>query len=188
MMPPIGRGLVDKEGAALVGQWIDRIPSDEELEQRAINPMEAYRESLVDGNSKRGKELFCSKLQCITCHTTDELKRGTIGPNLADVGARESREYLLESVVSPSKKIVEGYETTILTPKNGMILSGTLVFEDSYEVTLATLDGESITVRKEDLKSLRQSTLSMMPSMANLLTIEEARDLVEYLSSLKGIR
>jgi len=188
MMPPIGRGLVDKEGATLVSQWIDQIPSDEELEHRALNPMEAYRESLAGGNAKQGKKLFSSKLQCITCHITDESKSGTIGPSLADVGARESREYLLESIVSPSKKIVEGYKTTILTLKNGMILSGTLVSEDSYEVTLATPDGESITVRKEDLKSLRQSTLSMMPSMANLLTIEEARDLVEYLSSLKGIR
>ena len=188
MMPPIGRGLVDKEGTTLVSQWIDQIPSDEELEQRALNPMETYRESLAGGNAKRGKELFSSKLQCIACHITDESKSGTIGPNLADVGSRENREYLLESIVSPSKKIAAGYETTILTSKNGMIFSGTLVSEDSYEVTLAAPDGESVTVRKEDLKSRRQSRLSMMPSMANLLTIEEARDLVEYLSSLKGIR
>ena len=104
------------------------------------------------------------------------------------MGSRESREYLLESIVSPSRTIAAGYETTILTSKNGMIFYGTLVSEDSYEVTLAAPDGESVTVRKEDLKFRRQSRLSMMPSMANLLTIEEARDLVEYLNSLKGIR
>ncbi|MDP7674744.1 MAG: c-type cytochrome [Dehalococcoidia bacterium] len=185
MMPPVGRKGVDEEGANLISQWISQIPSDQELALRALNPIETYQASLSGGNAERGKSLFYSKLKCITCHVIDGPTGGTFGPDLAGVGSRHSREYLLESIVSPSAKIVAGYETILLSPTNGPTISGILVSEDRYQVVLVTsANGESITLRQDEIKSRRRSHLSIMPPMANLLTIEEAGDLVAYLASL----
>ncbi|MFO0932679.1 MAG: c-type cytochrome [Planctomycetota bacterium] len=50
---------------------------------------------------KRGRELF-EKYACVGCHTVRGVSRGTLGPDLTDVGNRWPLAYLRESILVPT--------------------------------------------------------------------------------------
>src|SRR5205807_8556898 len=62
------------------------------------------------GNAVRGKQLLASSitgdLQCLKCHTIRGVG-GNVGPDLSVIGKKASRENLFESILIPSKAIVE---------------------------------------------------------------------------------
>ncbi len=47
----------------------------------------------------RGKQLF-QQNKCIECHTING-KGGAVGPNLSNVGARRSRDYIIQQIKDP---------------------------------------------------------------------------------------
>jgi quinoprotein glucose dehydrogenase len=188
MMPTVGRGLVDEEGAALVEEWIGQMRVDEQLARRALNPVEAYREALAGGDASRGRELFYfSSAKCSSCHRADRPDGGEVGPSLADVGSRTQREYLLESIVSPSAKIVEKYAAAIIEHEEGQIYTGIIASEDANELVLKAADATQIKLLKSGIANRAVSPVSIMPSMANILSVQDVADLVEFLSSQKAV-
>lgn len=52
----------------------------------------------------RGRQLYVEKV-CWSCHTIEGVSAGKIGPDLSDVGARFSMDYLRESIVHPEANI-----------------------------------------------------------------------------------
>jgi len=183
MMPPQGRTTVDHRGVELIRQWITEMEVDEALAEAALNPMKAYQDAINGGDPKIGEEIFHKRQKCITCHTVGD-KGGTVGPNLSDVGKRHKRDYLLESIVLPSAKIVKGYETQVLVLTDGRIVTGTVQLEDEYEVVIA--DAEKQTkVLKEDIDERESSDVSTMPTLANVLTVDDVRNLIAYLKTLQ---
>ncbi len=186
MMPTVGRSLIDEAGAALIEQWIAEMSVDTELAERALNPVAAYAAALSGGDAGRGRDVFYTKIKCHNCHTADSPEGGQVGPSLAGIGSREKPEYLLESIVAPSAKIAEKYQTIMVLLDTGMTVSGVLHREDSYELVLNQLDGKQVSVSKEEIDDHFPIETSIMPTVANLLTVEEVGDLVAYLSSLKA--
>lgn len=183
MMPPLGRSTTDPVGIALVREWITEMPEDKALAEAALNPMRAYRDAILPGNAERGKTIFHEVQKCITCHRVGN-EGGKVGPNLSDVGKRTTREYLLESVVVPSEKIVKGFETEIIITKDGRVVTGVIQSEDEYEIAIA--DARSSTkIQKSEIDEREESTVSTMPTLANLLTVEDVRDVVSYLVTLQ---
>jgi quinoprotein glucose dehydrogenase len=70
---------------------------------------------------------------------------------LADVGAKHTREYLLEAVVRPNAKIAAGFDSVVLTRKSGGTLSGILARETSDTITLRQPNGTTSDVTKSDI-------------------------------------
>ena len=101
-----------------------------------------------------------------------------------DIGKRQSREYLLESIVNPNAKIATGFETVIVTLKDGTIQAGILKAETATELTLTPPSGAPVKLKKAEVQK-RESGPSGMPPLSAVLTRREIRDLVEYLASLK---
>ena len=62
-----------------------------------------------DGNTKAGEQLFRSQ-SCVNCHTFANGQKPK-GPHLVDIGKRYSKKELIESIVEPSKKIAQGFDT-----------------------------------------------------------------------------
>jgi quinoprotein glucose dehydrogenase len=94
------------------------------------DPLAPFRVTLEGGDKERGRRIFetHATLPCIRCHRAGA-EGGDAGPNLAGVGAKYSREYLLESVVKPNAKIAPGYDTVVVTLKSGSVVAGIVAKE-----------------------------------------------------------
>ena len=101
------------------------------------DPLSPYRETLAGGNARRGRQIFLSKAEvsCLRCHKYTMFGGrsvgGEVGPDLTGVGSRQTREYLLESIVSPDQKIAQGFESVVLATSDGKVVTGVLKGEDA---------------------------------------------------------
>jgi uncharacterized repeat protein (TIGR03806 family) len=184
MMPPLGRTTVHHAGVELIRRWITEMEVDEALAEAARNPMKAYRDAGDGtGNAGLGREIFHKGQKCITCHRVGD-EGGNVGPNLSDVGKRTKRDYLLESIVMPSAKIVKGFETLAIVDLDGRIVTGTVQSEDEYEIVIADAKNQT-RIKKEDIDERIVSDVSTMPTLANLLSVDDVRNLIAYLETLQ---
>ena len=149
------------------------------------DPLADFRQSLAGGNAAEGRRIFMEKAEasCIRCHKVKN-DGAEVGPNLTDVGKRQTREYLLESIVNPNAKIAAGFETVIVTARDGAIHAGILKSETRDTLILMPPTGTALKLNKAEIQK-RESGPSGMPPLGAVLTRRELRDLVEYLTSLK---
>jgi uncharacterized repeat protein (TIGR03806 family) len=184
MMPPLGRSTVHHAGVELIRQWITEMEVDEALAEAARNPMKAYKEAADGkGSAEIGREIFHKRQKCITCHRVGN-EGGTVGPNLSDVGKRTRRDYLLESIVVPGVKIVKGFETLAIVLIDGRVVTGTVQFEDESEIVIADAKNQT-RIQKDNIDERIESDVSTMPTLANLLSVDDVRHLIAYLETLQ---
>ena len=125
----------------------------------------------------RGRALFAKT--CGQCHQLYGVG-GKVGPDITGSN-RADLDYLLHNILDPNAEIPNDYRTWNLDTNDDRSISGVLLRQDAQGVTLAT-PGETLTVVRADIRSLRHSELSMMPEgLLQALTNEEVRDLVAYL-------
>lgn len=141
-----------------------------------------------EGDAKNGKRIFndANGAGCIKCHKVEN-KGGDVGPALDGVGGKYPRDFLVESILYPSKQILDGYQQTVIKRKsNGNIEQGVLKLESDTEVVLADAAAQRITIKKDDIASRKLSNVSVMPEgLQTALKPEEFADLVAYLETLK---
>ena len=150
------------------------------------DPLAPYRVALAGGDRTRGERIFRNQptLACIRCHRAGA-DGGDAGPNLAGVGAKYPREYLLESVVKPNAHIAPGFDTIVVTLNTGGVAAGIVARETADELALRNTDSLVVTVQKSDI-ARREGAPSGMPEIyGTILTKRELRDVVEYLASLR---
>tara|TARA_B100000674_G_scaffold111685_1_gene82970 strand:- start:581 stop:922 length:342 start_codon:yes stop_codon:yes gene_type:complete len=109
------------------------------------------------------------------------------GPELTAVGAGLPVEIIIESVVWPQRQIKEGYLSTSITTRDGLVVSGHLKHEDSQRIIIE----DAVTRRRRTLAPSqvqhRQDASTIMPAgLTAQLSREELRDLVRFLSERKG--
>jgi quinoprotein glucose dehydrogenase len=153
---------------------------------RKDKPFGLYGDALFGGSAEAGRRIFLGKAEvsCLRCHKVQGVG-GEVGPDLSDIGRRQKRDYLLESLIAPNKQIAKGFETLVLTLNNGKSLTGVLKSEDADEIRLMTPEGQLLLVRKDQVDA-RDSGKSAMPEdVTKHLTRLEIRDLVEFLAGLK---
>lgn len=142
------------------------------------------------GDPKRGAELFRTlrSASCAACHRVRE-QGGDVGPDLSLIGGKFDRAHLVESILEPSRQIVEGYRTTILALADGRVLTGIIREESADSVTLVDAAGQRHRVAKSRIDERRLSDISLMPEgLANDLTPRQFTDLIAYLESLRNGR
>ena len=144
-----------------------------------------FRETLAGGNAAAGRKIFIERadVSCVRCHKIGN-DGGDVGPNLAGIGQRQVREYLLESLVAPNAKIAPGFEGVTLTMKNGTLHAGSVKQETNDELVLNSPEEGVLTLRKSDIID-RQRGLSGMPEgLGQTLSKRDLRDLIEFLTTL----
>ena len=146
----------------------------------------AYRVSLEGGDPASGEAIFREKAEvsCLRCHAVRRTG-GIVGPALDGIGAKQSREYLLESIVLPNAKIAPGYESVILKLHSGSTVTGIVKRETKDKLLLVDADGNRMQIDKSDIESRQRGQSAMPEGLVKFLTPRELRDLVEYLASLK---
>jgi quinoprotein glucose dehydrogenase len=157
-----------------------------EAARKKDDPLSPWRECLEGGDAGRGRQLFWVRVHasCHQCHRIGD-EGGTAGPALTGIGARQSREYLLESLLFPSKAIAPGYETVAVLLESEAVETGRVVRESDAELVLRGPDGQEKAIAKASIRKARRGLSAMPDDLAKLLTRRELRDLVEYLASQK---
>ena len=137
------------------------------------------------GDAARGEKIYRREnLQCVACHAIGEVG-GVIGPNMVSIGASAPLDYLIESLLEPSKKIKEGYHTNLVTLKNGDAHAGGIVSESKTELVIRDLTGKHNRIAKADVASKTISPVSLMPvGLTAQLREDEFVDLVRFMSEL----
>jgi putative membrane-bound dehydrogenase-like protein len=128
-----------------------------------------------------GKQVF-ERSACTKCHTT-ATQTTPLAPSLKGIAAQKV-DYLIESVLYPSKVIKTGFEVETLTMKDGKVHSG-LVKEEGNELRVLNLDVD-VRVAKADVEERRVQKVSIMPEGQEAgMSRREFVDLIVYLSTLK---
>ena len=150
------------------------------------DPVAAYRESLAGGDPDRGRRIFFEKaeVQCVRCHKVGG-QGGEVGPDLSGVGGKQPREYILESIVAPDRKIAEGFETLVVATADGQVLAGILKSEAGDALKLMTPEGKLVTIAKDDVDERKRGASAMPADLIKSLSRSEVRDLVAYLANQK---
>jgi len=154
--------------------------------------LDDYRAVALGGgaDARRGERVFFAESgpRCALCHTVDG--RGTaVGPDLSDVGAKYAREEILASILEPSARLLEGYESWTLRTVDGLLHSGQVLREEDGRIELALADGTRETLWEEDVEERAKSSVSLMPDgLVHAMSPEELRDLVAWLASRAGGR
>ena len=93
-----------------------------------------------------------------------ENKGGDVGPALDGVGTKYPRDFLVDSILYPSKQILDGYQQTVIKRKsNGNLEQGVLKLENDTEIVIADSGAQRITIKKDDVASRKLSNVSVMP-------------------------
>ncbi len=147
-----------------------------------------------NGDASRGALLFYKReLNCVKCHVskTDSSQLGPelekLGEKLKDQTDAQQIQHIIESLLKPSAKIREGFQTISLTDLEGKQLNQLLVRETDDAITYRDLDtAKTITVKKDDLDDWKKSTVSVMPvGLVNQLQSRtQFYDLVKYIAEI----
>jgi putative heme-binding domain-containing protein len=147
------------------------------------SPAELARAARERGDAGRGAVLFFQPfLTCARCHDSET---GTqLGPDIAQPGKEATAEYLIESVLSPSKVIKKGYEPIIVSTTDGRTVTGLLVEEKDGTLTLIDpAGGKRFAIPTANIESRTTGKQSLMPDgLVNLLSDrQQFLDLSRYL-------
>jgi acetyl esterase len=139
------------------------------------------------GDPARGRKLFfdVKGAGCIRCHRSRG-EGGDIGPDLSDVGGKYERALLIESVLDPSRQIVEGFRPTVIATADGRVVSGIVKSESEKELVLVDAEGRRHALRKAEIEHRMAEHNSLMPDgLATGLSQRDFADLIAYLDGLR---
>jgi putative heme-binding domain-containing protein len=138
----------------------------------------------ASGDAARGETLFKAQ-SCIACHTTADGQTPK-GPHLFEIGKRYKSEELVESILKPSAKLAQGYETYQFVMVDGRVLKGFVVSERADVTVIRESDSRQRELKKTDIEEKISQKVSAMPEglMSNL-TPEQLADMIAFLQSLR---
>ena len=141
----------------------------------------------LPGDAARGKALYEGKGGCASCH----IVRGvgsSLGPELTEIGARRSSNYLREAIVKPGAAVPENFLVVSVVTASGRTIRGMRVNEDSFTIQIRDPGGKFHSFRKSELSKInREPHVSLMPSYESKFNAGELDDLIAYLASLRGV-
>ena len=145
-----------------------------------------WRLALAGGNAANGKKIFLERVEasCARCHKVGP-DGGEVGPILDGIAEKQTREYLLESLVAPNAKIAPGFESLTVVLKDGRNFAGVAKAGGPDEVVINSPEDGVMKFKKADVAKVTKGQSAMPDTMILVLSKRDIRDLVEFLASLK---
>ncbi len=188
--PSIRQQIIDlamQHSDTAVRDLFERFLPEEKRIKRLGNHIDSADILAQRGNADAGRKLMlaASGVQCRNCHRLGDQGQ-SLGPDLTNIGKKLDRPKLLESLVDPSKVIDEQFATYLLETADGRVVTGLLIKKDDHEVILRQADRTELRIQVADIDRLVPQRKSLMPELLlSELTVEQVRDLLEYLAQLK---
>ncbi len=182
----VPRTTMKKLGESLSEEQIAKVIAY--VRSMARGPGESDWEPYLTGDPKLGERLFFDpkgKTLCANCHSVNR-KGGRIGPVLDRIASRRSPQYIMESILQPSKDIDPQYEAVQVVTAAGRVIKGLRVNETNFSLQLREENGRFHSFAKRDLEEFRVLETSLMPeNHAEQLTVEQLHDLFAFLMTLE---
>ncbi len=176
-----GRKLPELEAALRTAGGLDPVA-------KALSPAE-LKQFIADvqtkGAARRGERVYRQEaLGCVKCHAIGGAG-GIVGPDMISLGASAQVDYLIESLLEPSKKIKENYHTVAVQTTDGRTVAGVVVQKTETHLLLRDQNDALLKIAVADIEQQANSPLSLMPEdTVKSLRRDELVDLVRFLSEL----
>jgi putative heme-binding domain-containing protein len=110
------------------------------------------------GDIERGKKLYTAR-GCAQCHGAGS----GLGPDLAGVTGRFSRDDLFVAIALPNRDVSPRYQTTLIETKEGKVYTGMIVYEAADGLLLRNGVNQTFRIETRDIESRRSLATSLMP-------------------------
>ncbi|MEO6595036.1 MAG: PVC-type heme-binding CxxCH protein [Planctomycetota bacterium] len=152
----------------------------------AAGPLGEYLVCREGGATKAGRKVFFDNeaTNCTRCHTLQGTG-GNAGPRLDGIGEAQTRDYLIEALITPSARIAEGFGSTTLDLHDGTMLTGFVSKDQDGAVTIVGVDGKPVDVAWSRISKRTANSTSAMPPMGGALSKRQLRDLIAFLAAQK---
>lgn len=139
-------------------------------------------DEFVEGDVKRGEEIFLGKGKCSGCHMIQG-KGGLLGPDLSNTGAEHSLRFLRESLTKRREHIPKGYQPVHATTPDGRRIEGIVKNENNFSLQILDKSYNLHLFSRGELRDLVYEKESLMPNnYGQVLTAAEMQDLLAFLS------
>ena len=80
---------------------------------------------------------------------------GRVGPALDRIASRRAPEFLMESILQPSKDIAPEFEAVAVATKDGRVITGLRINETNFSIQLREENGRFHSFLKRDLEEVK---------------------------------
>ncbi len=132
---------------------------------------------LAKADIEHGKLVF--QQACASCHSVFG-EGGNLGPHL-DGSDRQNLYYVLENLIDPSAVIPQDYRMTVITLKDGRVLSGNIMEQTRHTLTIAGLGRVEVIPLTEVVKQEQFEQSTMPEGLMETMSENDVRDMIAYL-------
>ena len=164
-----------------------RLGMDIDIPKLEVANRDGVLARLSSADVDRGRHAFfdvVNGIGCAACHRVAG-QGNDFAPDLSSIGLRAKAETIVESILSPSAAITEGYSQQLFLTDDGQSISGVVLRENSAEVTVFKSDRKQQTIAARSIVERQKLKISAMPDGYALFGNEQIADLTAYLLSLK---
>ena len=120
---------------------------------------------------------------CVKCHV-DVSSNTILAPLLGGIGKDQTADYLIESILEPSKVIKSGFATEMVVTTDGRTLTG-LVHTEPGHLRIVTAESDTRIAETMVEQRVVQNKSIMPDGLEKQMSRDELYDLVAYLRSLQ---
>jgi putative heme-binding domain-containing protein len=142
---------------------------------------------LMTGNASRGKALFDSAGNCVSCHAING-KGPRVAPDLGDIGTLRTAELIHRTLLDPAGSMLPANRPVHAVTRDGTVINGRRLNEDTYTVQLIDEQEHLVSLTKADLREYTVLKSTPMPSYKDKFSSQQLADLEAYLLSLRGVK
>ena len=135
------------------------------------------------GDPEKGRAVYAAN-GCAGCHRIRG-DGGRMGPDLSDIGALRSLTHLQTSIRNPDESVLPQHWMVRAKSRNGEVISGMRMNEDTFSVQLIDPAGNLASYHKAELAEYAVDRTSGMPSFEGTITGDDFENLVAYLAGLR---
>ena len=187
---PLLRAMPDSDVATIITKGKGKMPgfplaqTDAELLVRYIRSLNTtISTASVPGDPKAGEQVFFGTGICFACHTVRG-RGGSVGPDLSAVARRLSLPQMTAALTNPGARVPAGYDSVIVTMKNGTKLAGFARALGSHDVVVQSSDGKLHPLVDSEYRAIVPDKTPAMPAFQG--TAEQQADVLAFLSTLNG--
>lgn len=134
------------------------------------------------GDVEQGRAMFT--VTCAVCHKFGNIPGAEVGPTLTGMGAHGAGE-LLTAIADPNAEVDPTFTRWDIETKDGQIFAGVIARENPSSIYLKFQGGEK-EIRTADIKTRRNTGLSLMPEGFEALPPEILRNIITFMQATDG--